>query len=125
MPSTLRGARARGDRVREVCDKRTSSISPRGAFELGVRIRGHPPVASDIRALDAVLSSMKHHQVLCLVLHACCLSMSLSARCLRHISVAIPSKPVDRGSLVKNGLRFVNKNIVVNFACVVIPEVPQ
>ena len=32
---------------------------------------------------------------------------------------------VVRGSLVKNGLRIVNKNIVVNFACVVIPDVPQ
>ena len=100
-----------------------AAILPRGAFELGVRIRGHPPVASDIHAFDTVLSSMKHHQVLCLVLHACCLS--LSARCLRHISVATPSKPVVRGSLVKNGLRIVNKNIVVNFACVVIPDVPQ
>ena len=93
----------------------------------GARVRGHPPVASDIRAFDTVLSSMKPHQVLCLVLHACCLSvcLSLSARCLRHISVATPSKPVVRGSLVKNGLRIVNKNIVVNFACVVIPDVPQ
>ena len=46
---------------------------PRGAFELGARIRGHLLVASDIRAFDTVLSSMKHHQVLCLV---CMLSMS-------------------------------------------------
>ena len=89
----------------------------------GARIRGHPPVASDISAFDTVLSSMKPHQVLCLVLHACCLS--LSARCLRHISVATPSKPVVRGSLVKNGLMIVHKTIVVNFACSVFPDVPR
>ena len=54
-------------------------------------------------------------------MHAVCLS--LSTRCLRHISVATPSKPVVRGSLViKKGLRIVNKNIVVNFACVVFPR---
>ena len=99
-----------------------AAILPRGAFELGARIRGHPPVASDIHAFDTVLSSMKHHQVLCLILHACCLSVFV---CTLHISVATPSKPVVRGSLVKNGLRIVNKNIVVNFACVVIPDVPQ
>ena len=91
----------------------------------GARIRGHPPVASDIRAFDTVLSSMTPHQGLCLVLHVCCLSICLSARCSRHISVATPSKPVVRGSLVKNGLRIVNKNIVVNFARIVIPDVPQ
>ena len=90
----------------------------------GVRFRGQPPVASDIRAFDTVLSSMRHHQVLCLVLHACCLSV-LSACCLRDISVATPSKPLVRGFLVKNCLRIVNKTIVVNFACVVIPDVPQ
>ena len=38
--------------------------------------------------------------------------------------VVIPSKPLDRGSLVKNGL-IVNKTIVVFIACVVIPDVPQ
>ena len=48
-------------------------------------------------------------------MHAVCLSVCLlSARCLRHISVGTPSKPVVRGSLVKNGLKIVNKNIVVN-----------
>ena len=74
---------------------------------------------------DTFLSSMRHHQVLCL---ACMLSVCLPvlfARCLRHISVATPLKPVVHGFLVKNGLRFVNKNIVVNFACVVIPDGPQ
>ena len=40
--------------------------------------------------------------------------------------VVIPSKPLDRGSLVKNGLS-VNKTIVivVFIACVVIPDVPK
>ena len=51
-----------------------AAILPRGAFELGARIRGHPLVASDLRAFDTVLSSMKHHQVLCL---ACMLSVCL------------------------------------------------
>ena len=41
----------------------------------GVRIRGYSPVASDIRAFATVLSSTRHHQVLCL--HACCLSVCL------------------------------------------------
>ena len=100
-----------------------SAVLPRGMFEfeLGARIRGHPLVTSDIRAFDTFLSSMKHHQVLC---HACCLSV-LSARCPRHISEGTPSKPVIRSSLVKNGLKIVDKNIVVNFACVVFPDVPQ
>ena len=40
----------------------------------GARIRGHPLVTSDIRAFDTFLSSMKHHQVLCLV---CMLSVCL------------------------------------------------
>ena len=112
--------------------RRTSSISPRGVFELGsvdiesgARVRGHPPVASVIRAFDTVLSSMKPRQVLCLVLHVCYLSVFVCMCCMRHISVVTPSKPVGRGSLIKNGLRIVNKNIVVNFACVVIPGVPQ
>ena len=53
-----------------------AAILPCGAFELGL-------VSVDIRLLratfvlfDTVLSSMKPHQVLCLVLHACCLSLS-------------------------------------------------
>ena len=39
----------------------------------GVRIRGHPLVCYERPScfLDTVLSSMSHHQVLCLVLHAC------------------------------------------------------
>ena len=88
----------------------------------GARIRGHLPVASDIRVFDTVLSSMRHHQVLCL---ACMLSVFVCTCCIRHISVATPSKPVVHGSLVKNGLRIVNNNIIVNFACAVIPDVPQ
>ena len=38
--------------------------------------------------------------------------------------VVIPSKALDCGSRVKNGL-IVNKTIVVGIACVVIPDVPQ
>ena len=89
-----------------------AAILPCGAFELGAQIRGHPLVASDIRAFDTVLSSMKHHQVLCL---ACMLSVCLVCTCcIRHILVRTPSKPVVRSSLVKNGLKIVNKNIVMN-----------
>ena len=51
-----------------------AAILPRGTFELGARIRGHLLVASDIRAFDTVLSSMRHHQILCL---ACMLSVYL------------------------------------------------
>ena len=72
VPTTLRGVRARGGRVR--CDKGgRAPFLPRGVLELGARIRGHRLVTSDIRAFDTFLSSMKHHQVLCLV---CMLSMS-------------------------------------------------
>ena len=68
---------------------------PCGAFELGVRTRGHPLVCYERHScfLDAFLSSMSHHQVLCL--HACCLSVCFVCTCCtRHISVVIPSKPV-------------------------------
>ncbi len=50
-----------------------AAILPRGVFELGARIHGPRLVTSDIHAFDTLLSSMKHHQVLCLV---CMLSMS-------------------------------------------------
>ena len=80
VPSTLRGVRTCGGRVRGWCDKRrTSAILPCGVLELGARIRGHRLVTSHIRAFDTFLSSMKHHQVLCLV---CMLSMS----CLHVVS---------------------------------------
>ena len=48
-----------------------AAILPRGVLELGARIRGHRLVMNYIRAFDTFLSSMKHHQVLC-VLSACC-----------------------------------------------------
>ena len=51
-----------------------AAILPRGVFELWARIRGHRLVTSNIRAVDTFLSSMKHHQVLC-VLSACCLCL--------------------------------------------------
>ena len=73
VQSTSRGLNAQ-ECVREVCDKRASAILPRGVFELGARIRGHRLVTSDIRAFDTFLSSMKHHQVLCLI---CMLSVCL------------------------------------------------
>ena len=66
--SQPRGVRTRGGRVRGRCDKGgRAPFLPRGMLELGARIRGHPLVTSHIRAFDTFLSSMKHHQVLCLV----------------------------------------------------------
>ena len=81
----------------------------------GARIRGHPPVAGDICALDTFLTSMRSPSIL----SACMLSVFVCTCCIRHISVGTPSKPVLCSPLVKNGLKIVNKNIVVNFACVV------
>ena len=78
-------------RPRAVRQRKTSAILPRGVLELGARIRGHRLVTSDIRAFDTFLSSMKHHQVLCLV----CMSFK----------VYLGRDPLEtRISLVKNGL---------------------
>ena len=126
VPSTLCVARARGDRVREVCDKRTSAILPRGVVRAG---SSNPWTSACYERHSCFLTLPLVHEpspstLSCL---ACMLFVFVCTCCLttRHISVAIPSKPVDRGSLVKNGLRIVNKTIVVNFACVVIPDVPN
>ena len=54
--------------------RKANAILPRGVFGLGARIRGHRLVTSDVHAFDTFLSSMKHHQVLCLV---CMLSVCL------------------------------------------------
>ncbi len=56
-------------------------------------------------------------------MHAVCLSVCLHVLYKAYF-VVIPSKPLDHGPLVKNGL-IVNKTIVVFIACVVIPDVPQ
>ena len=64
-----------------------AAILPRGVFELGARIRGHPLVTSDIRAFDTFLSSMKHHQVLCL---ACMLSVCLVCMLFKVYLVRVP-----------------------------------
>ena len=65
--------------------------------------------------LTLFLSSMRHHQVLCLV----CM---LSACCLRFISLGFPSKHIIHSSLVKSGL-WIDYNIVVNVLLVVFPDV--
>ena len=57
--------------------------------------------------LDAFLSFLSHHQVLCLVLHAC-----LFERVVHGIFRSNPLETCSRGPLVKNGL-IVNKTIVV------------
>ena len=72
---------------------------------------------------DAFLSSMSHHQVLCL--HACCLSVCFVCTLSKAYLSSDPFETCSRGSLVKNVLRIVNKTIVVFIACVVIPDVPQ
>ena len=73
VQSTSQGLNAQRPRAWAVRQRRTSAILPCGVLELGARIRGHRLVMSDIRAFDTFLSSMKHHQVLCLV---CMLSTS-------------------------------------------------
>ena len=66
-------------------------------------------VTSDIRAFWTLSSRPWDITKYSVCMHAVCVSV-LSARCLRHISVVIPSKPLDRGSRFKNGLRIGNKN---------------
>ena len=89
-----RGQSARRLRTRCLEGARVRApFSPRGTFEREFESVETRRLRVPFVLLDAFLSSMSHHQVLCL--HACCLSVSvLSARCLRHISVVIPSKPV-------------------------------
>ena len=67
VQSTSRGLNVRRPRAWAVRQRRSSAILPRSMLELGARIRGHLLVTSHIRAFDTFLSSMKHHQVLCLV----------------------------------------------------------
>ena len=71
--------------------------------------------------LDAFLSSMSHHQVLCL--HACCLSVCFVCTLSKAYFSSDPLETCSRGSLVKNGLRIGNKTIVMFIACVVFPDV--
>ena len=79
VPSTLAhcaGSERAEEGVRKRClekDEYGAAILPGGVLELGARIQGHRLVTSHIRAFDTFRSSMKHHQVLCLV---CMLSVS-------------------------------------------------
>ena len=105
--------------VRKRCQEKKkddAAILPCGVFELGARIRRHRLVTSCIRAFDIFLSSMRHHQVLCVLSISCLHAVRvLSACCLRFISLGSPSKPVIHSSLVKNRLS-IDYNIVVH-AC--------
>ena len=75
--STLLRARARGDHAREVCGKKDKRHF---ATRRGLSWDFEPVNTRLLRAtfvlLDAFLSSMSHHQVLFLVLQACCLPLS-------------------------------------------------
>ena len=103
-----RGQSARRPRAVRREQENDASISPRGVFEREFESLDIRLLRATFVLLDAFLSSMSHHQVLCLVLHACCLF------CLHVLYKAYfgsdPLETFSRGSLVKNRLRFVNKN---------------